>query len=68
MALKYAKARDHRDEVANFKEVLECSEDVFTVLHERHATNPAVAIPFQAAAPLPALLLNLLLRNSNLKN
>ena len=35
ITLKYAKARDHRDEVADFKEVLDkCSEEVFTLLHE----------------------------------
>ena len=38
VSLKYAKARDHRDEVADFKEVLDkCSEEVFRILHERHA-------------------------------
>ena len=43
VSLKYAKARDHREEVADFKEVLDkCSEEVFTVLHDRHAT-PAQA-------------------------
>ena len=42
VALKYAKARDHHDEVADFKEVLDkCSEEVFTVLHQRQAANPA---------------------------
>ena len=54
VALKYAKARDHRDEVADFKEFLDkCSEEVFTVFHERHATNPTAAINFQAAAQTP---------------
>ena len=55
ISLKYAKARDHRDEVADFKEVLDkCSEEVFTLLHERHsvpAQAPAVQAAAQAAAP-----------------
>ena len=50
VSLKYAKARDHRDEVADFKEVLDkCSEEVFTILHDRHAAAPAAAAPLQAA-------------------
>ena len=55
VSLKYAKARDHRKEVADFKEVLDkCSEEVFTVLHDRHATPAqaqAVQAAVQAAAP-----------------
>ena len=32
ISLKYAKARDHREEVAEFKEVLDkCTDEVFTV-------------------------------------
>ena len=56
VSIKYAKARDHREQVADFKEVIDkCSEDVFTVLHERHSANPAAAAPLQAAAlPRPA--------------
>ena len=51
ISLKYAKARDHREEVADFKEVLDKgSDEVFTVLHERH-TAPAPAVPVQAAVP-----------------
>ena len=54
VALKYAKARDHRDEVADFKEVLDiCSEEVFTVLHQRQVANPTVPVPLQAAAQPP---------------
>ena len=49
--LKNAKARDHGDEVVDFKEVLDkCSEEVFTVLHQRQVAHPAAAVPFQAAA------------------
>ena len=60
ISLKYAKARDHRDEVVDFKEVLDkCSEEVFTLLHERHsapAQAPAVQAAAQAAAPQRAPL------------
>ena len=52
--MKYAKARDHRDEVADFKEVLDkCSDEVFTVLHQRQVAHPAAVVPFQAAAQPP---------------
>ena len=51
VSFKYAKACDHRDEVADFKEVLDkCSEEVVTILHDRHASAPAAAAPLQAAA------------------
>ena len=41
VSLKYAKACDHREEVEDFKEVLDkCSEEVFNLLHERHAAAP----------------------------
>ena len=51
VSLKYAKTRDHRDEVVDFKEVLDkCSEEVFTVLHNRHAA-PVATAPVQAAIP-----------------
>ena len=54
MTLKYAKARDHREEVADFKEIMDkCSEKIFTVLHNRHAARPAAASPLQAAALPP---------------
>ena len=50
VALKFAKARNHRDEVADFKEVLDkCSEDVFRILHERHAAAPRDVAPALAA-------------------
>ena len=50
VSLKYAKACDHRDEVADFKEVLDkCSEDVFKILYERHVAAPRAAAPLQAA-------------------
>ena len=62
VSLKYAKARDHRDEVADFKEVLDkCSEDIFKLLHDRHAAAPVAAAPLQAAAAaVPRFLLHLL--------
>ena len=51
VTLKYTKACDPRDEVADFKEVLDkCSEEIFTVLHNRYAATPAAAAPLQAAA------------------
>ena len=35
VSLKYAKARDYRDEVDDFKEILDkCSEEVFKLLHD----------------------------------
>ena len=47
ISLKYAKARDHREEVAEFKEVLDkCTDEVCTVLHQRQVANPAA--PLQA--------------------
>ena len=52
VSLKYAKARDHREEVADFKEILDkCSEEVFTVFHKRQVANSAA--PLQAAARAP---------------
>ena len=56
VSLKYAEAQDHRDEVADFKEVLDkCSDEVFTVLHDCHAAPvaaaPVAAAPLQAAIP-----------------
>ena len=41
VSLKYTKARDHREEVADFQEILDkCSEEVFTILHNRQVANP----------------------------
>ena len=56
VSLKYAKARDHRDEVDNFKEVLnKCSDEVFKPLHDRHASAPRDVGPALAApAPRPS--------------
>ena len=52
VSLKYAKARDHRGEVEDFKEILDkCTEEVFIVLHERQVANPVA--PAQAAAQAP---------------
>ena len=62
VSLKYTKARDHRDEVEDFKEVLNrCSDEVFKLQHDRHASatrdaNPpqAAPAPRTAAAKLPS--------------
>ena len=55
VSLKYAKARDHRDEVEDFKEVLnECSDEVFKIQHDRHASTARDATPPQAA-PAPCI-------------
>ena len=44
VTLKYAKARNHRDEVADFTEILDkCSEEIFTMLHNRHSAAPVSA-------------------------
>ena len=49
-SLKYAKARDHMEEVEDFKEVLnKCSDEVFKMQHDRHASRDAQ--PAQAALP-----------------
>ena len=38
--------------MADFKEVLDkCSEEVFTVLYDRHIAAPAAIAPLEAAAP-----------------
>ena len=50
VSLKYAKARDHREEVADFKEIL----DKCTVLHQRQVANPVA--PLQAAAQAPTCI------------
>ena len=57
VSLKYNKARDHLEEAEEFQETLaKCSEEIFTVLHERQVANPAatqpVAAPAQAARQL----------------
>ena len=49
LTTKYTKAKDHQDEVAEF-----LAEDIFTVLHNRHAATQAVANPAQ---PVPMLSL-----------
>ena len=42
----HKKARDHQEEVQEFSDVLDqCSNDIFTVLHNRHATAQAAANP-----------------------
>ena len=49
-SLKYAKARDHIEEVEDFKEVLnKCSDEVFKIQHDRHASGDAQLA--QAAPP-----------------
>ena len=48
--IKYAKARNHQEEVDEFTDTLDkCSADVFTVLHNRHAAAGAAAAPAQPA-------------------
>ena len=62
VSLKYTKARDHRDEVEDFIEVLnKCSDEVFKLQHDRHATAArdanqpqAAPAPRTAAAKLPS--------------
>ena len=52
LALKYNKAREHQEEVEDFKEILDkCTEEVFVVLHERQVANPAA--PAQAVVQAP---------------
>ena len=49
-SLKYAKARDHMEEVEDFKEILnKCSDEVFKMQHDRHVSRDAQ--PAQAAPP-----------------
>ena len=51
-SLKYTKERDHLEEVEDFKEVLnKCSDEVFKMQHDRHASGDAQ--PAQAAPPPP---------------
>ena len=51
VSLKYNKARDHLEEAEEFQETLaKCSEEIFTVLHERQVANPAVTQPVAAPA------------------
>ena len=55
VTLKYAKAQDHQEEAQEFSDVLDqCSSDIFTVLHNCHATAQAAANPAQPAAPRPS--------------
>ena len=55
VSVKYAKARDHQEEVNEFSDTLDkCSADVFTVLYNRHATAGAVANPAQPAVVCPS--------------
>lgn len=49
---KYSKARDHQEEVADLLEVLDkCSSDIFTVLHNHHTADQAIANPAQQPPP-----------------
>ena len=55
VTLKYAKAQDHQEELQDFSDVLDqCSNDIFTVLHNRHAAAHAAANPVQPAAARPS--------------
>ena len=63
--LKFNGALDHEEEVHEFLEILDkCSNDVFAVLHNCHATAQAVAAPAPIAAVARA---NLKLSTSELK-
>ena len=57
-SLKYAKARDHLEEVDDFKEVLnKCSDEVFKLQHDRHASRdnqPAQPVLPQNPRPVTA--------------
>ena len=47
---KYAKAKDHKDEVTDYFAVLEdCATEIFTVIHNRHAAAPTAVLAAQAA-------------------
>ena len=49
--LKYNRAIDHEEEVQEFLEILDkCSNDVFAILHNRHAAAQAVAAPALTSA------------------
>ena len=49
-SLKYTKARDHQDEIDDFKEIFnKCSDEVFKLQHDCHASAPRDAQPPQAA-------------------
>ena len=60
VSLKYNKARDHLEETEEFQETLAtCSEEIFTVLHQRQVANPAVAQPcllYTSPSPRDGLL------------
>ena len=53
ISIIYPKARDHSEEVKEFMDTLQkCSDEVFKVLHERHAAaGPAAMAPIGAAPP-----------------
>ena len=59
VSLKYAKARDHREEVAKFKDILDkCTEEVFTIHHQRQVANPVAPLPVSYThLTLPTILL-----------
>ena len=51
ISVKYPKAKNHKEEVAEFMETLDkCSSEVFTVLYERHAVAGAAVAPIATAA------------------
>ena len=50
LTAKYAKAKDHKDEVPEFFAVLkDCATESFTVIHNRHAAAPTAVLAAQAA-------------------
>ena len=52
LTAKYAKAKDHAEEVAEFFATLDkCATAIFRIIHERYAAAPQAAI---AALPAPA--------------
>ena len=55
ISIKYPKACDHSEEVKEFMDTLQkCSDDMFKVLHERHAAaGPAAMAPIGLAAAAP---------------
>ena len=54
ISIKYPKASDHAEEVKEFMNALQqCSDQVFKILHERHAVAGAAAMA-QLGAPLGA--------------
>ena len=68
ISIKYPKARDHAEEVKEFMDTLqECSDQVFKILHERHAAAGPAAMAQLGAAPPPAPRPNLKPSASELK-